>query len=99
MRVPRLMAVAVGWLGLTAAVAAAGPGSGVPGSVAAHPAATGPAGLSAAALTDVAVQPGVRHVGLAQASPPTTADRETASKDAYSEPTQIQHAYNMHLLY
>src|SRR6266851_1745132 len=102
MRAPRLMAVAVGWFGLTAAVAAAGPGSGGPGSVAARPAARGPAGFSASALTamaDVAVRPGVRHVGRVQASPPTTADCEKAYKVACYEPAQIQQAYHLPALY
>jgi subtilase family serine protease len=102
MRVPRLMAVAAGVCGLTAAVAAAGPGSGGPGSVAARPAATGPAGFSASVLTalaDVAVRPGVRHVGRAQASPPTTADCEKAYKVACYQPAQIQQAYHLSTLY
>ena len=86
MRVPRLMAIAVGWLGLTVAVAAAAPASGVWSSVAARPAAAGPAGSSGASLADVAVQPGVQHVGRAQASPPTTADCEKAYKVGCYQP-------------
>src|SRR5271165_936994 len=80
-RVPRLMAVAVGVCGLIAAVVAAGPGSGDRGSVAARPAAAGPAASSVSALANVAVQPGVQHAGRVQASP-TTADCEKAYKIA-----------------
>ena len=99
MRVPRLMAIAVGWLGLTVAVAAAAPASGVWSSVAARPAAAGPAGSSGAALADVAVQPGVQHVGRAQASPPTTADCEKAYKVACYQPAQIRRAYGLPAVY
>jgi len=99
MRAPRLMALAVGLLGLTAAAAAAGPGSGVGGSVAALPAAAGPAASSVSALADVAVQPGVQHSGRVQASPPTTADCEKAYKVACYEPAQIQQAYHLPAVY
>lgn len=99
MRVPRLAAVAAGWLGLTVALAAAAPGPGIPGSVAARPAAAGPAGSSVSALADVAVRPGVQHVGRVQASPPTTADCEKSYKVACYEPSQIQQAYNLPSLY
>jgi subtilase family serine protease len=99
MRVPRLMAIAVGWLGLTVAVAAAAPASGVWSSVAARPAAAGPAGSSGASLADVAVQPGVQHVGRAQASPPTTADCEKAYKVACYQPAQIRRAYGLPAVY
>ena len=99
MRVPRLMAMAVGLFGLTAAVAAAAPGSGVWSSVAARPAAAGPAASSVSALADVAVQPGVQHVGRVQASPPTTADCEKAYKVACYQPAQIQQAYDLPAVY
>ncbi len=100
----RGVAVAIGWFGLTAALAAAAPGPGIPGSVAARPAAAGPAGSSDSAssvwaLADVAVRPGVRHMGRAQASPPTTADCEKAYKVACYVPAQIQQAYNLPALY
>jgi subtilase family serine protease len=99
MRVPRLMAMAVGLLGLTAAASAAGPAWGVGSSVAALPAAAGPAASSVSALADVAVQPGVQHAGRVQASPPTTADCEKAYKVACYEPAQIQQAYNLPAVY
>jgi subtilase family serine protease len=98
MRVPRLMAVAVGFCGLAAAIAAA-PGSVVPESVAARPAATGPAGSSGSALAEVAVRPGVQHVGRVQANPPTSADCEKAYKVACYQPAQIQQAYNLPAVY
>ncbi len=107
MRIPRLLAVAAGVCGLAAGVAAA------PGSVAVsfpgRPAATGPAGLSVSGLSfsglsfsglaDVAVRPGVRHVGRAQASPPTTADCEKAYKVACYSPAQIRQAYHLPAVY
>jgi subtilase family serine protease len=99
MRIPRLLAVAIGVGGLTAAVAAAGPGSGDWGSVAARPAAAGPATSSVSALADVAVHPGVQHVGRAQASPPTTADCEKSYKVACYQPAQIQQAYGLPAVY
>ncbi len=99
MRIPRLMAMAVGLFGLTAAVAAAAPGSGVGSSVAARPAAAGPAASSVSALADVAVQPGVQHVGRVQASPPTTADCEKLYKVACYEPAQIRQAYHLPAVY
>ena len=99
MRVPRLMAVAVGLCGLTAAVAVAAPGPGVTSTGAARPAAAGSAASSVSALADVAVQPGVQHVGHAQTSPPTTADCEKAYKIACFEPAQIQQAYHLPAVY
>ena len=99
MRVPRLVAVAVGLCGLTAAVAVAAPGSGVMSTAAARPAAAGSAASSVSALADVAVQPGVQHVGHAQTSPPTTADCEKAYKIACFEPAQIQQAYHLPAVY
>ena len=98
MRVPRLMAVAIGVFGLTAA-AAAGPGSGDGSSVAARPAAAGPAASSASALSDVAVQPGAQQAGRVQASPPTTASCEEAYKLACYQPAQIQQAYGLPAVY
>src|SRR5271165_6307507 len=94
MRIPRLMAVAIGVFGLTAA-AAAGPGSGDWSSVAARPAAAGPAASSASALADVAVQPGAQQAGRVQASPPTTASCEEAYNVACYQPAQIQQAYGL----
>ena len=99
MRIPRLMAITVGCFGLTAAVVAAGAGSGVGSSVAALPAAAGPAASSVSALADVAVQPGVQHVGRVQASPPTTADCEKAYKVACYQPAQIRQAYDLPAVY
>ena len=105
MRVPRLIAAAVGACGLTAAavVAAAGPGSGISSSVAARPAATGSVsgapGSSGSALADVSVSPGVIHVGRAHSGPPTTADCEKSYKVACYQPAQIQQAYNLPAVY
>ena len=99
MRIPRLVAIAVGVCGLTAAAAIAGPGTGHWGSVAALPAATGPATSSVSALADVAVQPGVQHVGRVQASPPTTADCEKSYKVACFQPAQIRQAYSLPAVY
>jgi len=98
MRVPKLIAAALGLAALAAAVAAA-PGSGVRSSVAARPAASGPAASSASALADVAVRPGVQHVGRVQAGPPTTAYCEKAYKVACYQPAQIRQAYNLPRLY
>jgi len=110
MRLPRLLAVAVGVCGLAAGVAAPpGPAAvSIPG----RPAATGPAGSPAAlflpgralalpgqAWAGVAVRPGVRHVGRAQASPPTTADCEKAYKVACYGPGQIRQAYHLPAVY
>jgi len=91
------MAIGVG--GLTAAVAAAGPGSGDWGSVAARPAAAGPATSSVSALADVTVHPGVQQAGRVQASPPTTAFCEKAYKVACYQPAQIQQAYGLPSVY
>jgi subtilase family serine protease len=108
MRVPGLVAVAFGWLGLTVALAAA-PGPGLEASVAARPAATGPAGSSVSAnsatansvsaLADVAVRPGVQQAGRVQANPPTTADCEKAYKVVCYQPAQIRQAYDLTPLY
>ena len=98
MRVPGLVAVA---FGLAVALAAAAPGPGIPGSVAARPAATGPAGssVSVGALADVAVRPGVQQAGRVQANPPTTADCEKAYKVVCYQPAQIRQAYDLAPLY
>jgi subtilase family serine protease len=98
MRVRRRLAVAVGLLWLTAAVAA-GSAMTVSGSVAARPAASGPARSQASALADVAVRPGVQRAGRAQANPPTTADCEKAYKVACYQPSQIQQAYQLPAVY
>jgi subtilase family serine protease len=97
MRIPRLAPIAAGFA-LTAAVAAAAPGTHFSSSVAARPAATGPA-WSVSSLADVAVRPGVQHVGHVQASPPTTAYCEKAYKVACYAPGQIQQAYHLPQLY
>jgi subtilase family serine protease len=97
-RVSRLLAVAIGVLGLTAA-AAAGPGSGDWSSVAARPGAAGPAASSASALAHVTVQSGVQQAGRVQASPPTTASCEKAYKVACYQPAQIQQAYGLPAVY
>jgi len=99
MRIPRLVAMAIGVCGLAVAAAAAGPGSGDWSPVAAHPAAAGPAASSASALADVAVQPGVQRAGRVQASPPTTASCEKAYKVACYQPAQIQQAYGLPAVY
>jgi subtilase family serine protease len=95
MRVPRLVVVALGACGLTAAaVAAVGPAPGVSGSVSAGSLSPG---LSA--LATVTVQPGVIRLGHAQSGPPTTADCEKAYKVACYEPGQIQQAYHLPAVY
>ena len=94
---PGRIAAAVAACGVATALAsAAGLGAGWPGSVAARPAASGPA---SSALAGVAIQPGIRHVGNAQAIPPTTAECQKAYKVACFEPGQIQQAYNLPSLY
>jgi subtilase family serine protease len=103
MHVPRLIVLAVGACGLTAAaVAAVGPapglvlaGSGSAGSVSSG-ASVSP-GLSA--LATVTVQPGVIRLGHAQSGPPTTADCEKAYKVACYKPGQIQQAYHLPAVY
>jgi subtilase family serine protease len=97
MRIPRLAPTAAGFV--LAVVAAAVPGTLISSSVAARPAATGPAGSSVSYLADVAVRPGVQHVGRVQASPPTTADCEQLYKVACYVPGQIQRAYHLPALY
>jgi subtilase family serine protease len=89
MRIPRLVAVAAG---ITAVVAAAASGSGKlnSGAVGQYPGAS---------LTDVAVRPGVQHIGHAQLSPPTTASCRKDYKVACYQPAQIQQAYHLPELY
>ena len=95
MRVPRLLAAAVGACGLTAAaMAAVGP---APGLALAGSGGSGSPGLSA--LAAVTVQPGVIRIGHAQSGPPTTADCEKAYKVACYEPGQIQQAYHLPAVY
>jgi subtilase family serine protease len=101
-RVPRLMVIAMGTCGLTAAaVVVAGSGPAFSSSVAARPAAGGSvsAGASGSALADVSVSPGVIHLGRVQSGPPTTADCEKSYKVACYEPAQIQQAYNLPAVY
>src|SRR5690348_15438476 len=88
MRIPRLVAVAAGITAVVAA-AASGPGwnSGAAGAV------------RGAGLADVAVRPGVQHVGRAQLSPPTTASCRKDYKVACYQPAQIQQAYHLPALY
>jgi subtilase family serine protease len=94
---PRRILAAIGACGAATVLGSmAGLGTGWPGSVAARPAASGPA---SSALAKVAIQPGVRHVGNAQAIPPTTADCKKAYKVACFEPGQIQQAYSLPQLY
>ena len=86
MRIPRLVAVAAG---ITAVVAAAASGSGW----------NSRAQYAGAGLADVAIRPGVQHVGRVQASPPTTASCLKAYKVACYQPAQIQQAYHLPELY
>jgi len=91
-----LLAVMIGVCGLAAAglpaamVSAVSPVSSGP---------SGPSGSSGMALADVTVQPGVVHVGRAQAGPPATADCEKAYKVACYVPAQIRQAYDLAPLY
>jgi subtilase family serine protease len=54
---------------------------------------------SAAPQAAVIVHPDVQHVGRTSKQPPTTADCEAAFGVACYEPTQIQQAYNLPVLY
>jgi len=88
MRIPRLVAVAAGITAVVAAVASgSGWNSGASGAV------------KGAGLADVAVRPGVQHVGHAQLSPPTTASCRKDYKVACYQPAQIQQAYHLPALY
>jgi subtilase family serine protease len=95
MQLTRLVTVALGVCGLSAALvtAGSGPGSAPSGSVAAGPAATG------TALAGVIVQPGVIRIGRAQASPPSTVGCEKAYKVACYQSAQIRRAYDLSPLY
>ena len=86
MRISRLLAVTAG----IAAVAAAAAGSGVGHSGAQY---------AGAGIADVAVRPGVQHVGRVQQSPPTTASCHADYKVACYQPGQIQQAYQLPALY
>ena len=100
MRVPRLLVVAVGACGLTAAaVAAVGP---APGSVSARSVLAGSAGSGSpglSALASVTASPGVIRIGHAQSGPPSTADCEKSYKVACYEPGQIEQAYHLPAVY
>jgi subtilase family serine protease len=88
MRTPRLVAVATAITAVVAAVASgSGWNSGASGAV------------KGAGLADVAVRPGVQHVGHAQLSPPTTASCRKDYKVACYQPAQIQQAYHLPALY
>jgi subtilase family serine protease len=89
MRIPRLVAVAAG---ITAIVAATASGS----SGAVQRSGSVPGGAS---LADVAVRPGLQHVGHVQPSPPTTASCRRDYKVACYQPAQIQQAYHLPGLY
>jgi subtilase family serine protease len=101
MRISRLLAVTAG----IAAVAAAAAGSGVghSGAVSSSAQSSGAqssgAQYAGAGIADVAVQPGVRHVGRVQQSPPTTASCRRDYKVACYQPGQIQQAYHLPALY
>jgi subtilase family serine protease len=92
MRISRLVAAMAG----IAAVAAAGSGSGVGNSGAQYRSGAQYAG---AGIADVAVRPGVQHVGRVQQSPPTTASCHADYKVACYQPGQIQQAYHLPALY
>jgi subtilase family serine protease len=94
MRIPRLVAVAAG---ITAIVAATASGS--PGAVQRSGAMPVNAMLAGTGLADVAVRPGIQHVGHVQASPPTTASCRKDYKVACYQPAQIQQAYQLPALY
>ncbi len=94
MRFIRMVGAAAIACGLSAAaVTTAGPAHSA--SVAETPAGS----PDASALAGVTVQPGVIHVGRAQASPPTTAGCEKSYKVACYEPAQIRRAYSLPQLY
>ena len=100
MRVPRLIVLAVGACGLTAAaVAAVGPAPGSSGSVSAGSVSAGSVSPGLSALATVTASPGVIRIGHAQSGPPTTADCEKAYKVACYKPGQIQQAYHLPAVY
>ena len=96
MRVLRLATIAIGGLGLAAAMASTSPPASGPVR---SPVSVSSVSASGRALADVAVRPGVQHAGRVQASPPTTADCEKAYKVACYQPAQIQRAYGLPSLY
>jgi len=96
MRVPRLATIAIGGLGLAAAMASTSPPASGPVR---SPVSVSSVSASGRALADVAVRPGVQQAGRVQASPPTTADCEKAYKVACYQPAQIQRAYDLPSLY
>jgi subtilase family serine protease len=97
MRVLRSITVAAAACGLAATALT----SAIPTTAAVRPTATvrQTAVRQTAALADVAVRPGVMHVGRTQASPLTTADCEKLYKVACYGPQQIQQAYDLPALY
>src|SRR5689334_22626864 len=97
MRIPRLVAVAAGITAVVAAVAS-GSGNWNSGTGAIQSGRSG-AVSGGAGLADVAVRPGVQHVGRAQLSPPTTASCRKDYKVACYQPAQIQQAYHLPELY
>jgi subtilase family serine protease len=100
MRVPKLIVVAVGACGITAAVAAAAvPAPVLAGSGPFSPLGSVSAAAGVSALASVTVQPGVIHLGRAKSAAPTTADCEQEYKVACYEPGQIQQAYNLPAVY
>jgi subtilase family serine protease len=88
MRVARLAAAAIGVFGLVAA--------GAPVTVTGR---LGSAPASPPALAGVVVQPGVIHVGRAQADPLTTADCQKLYQVACYGPAQVRQAYDLPALY
>ncbi|MGH3204744.1 MAG: S53 family peptidase [Streptosporangiaceae bacterium] len=65
------------------------------------PAGAGPAAAAgaAAAQATVLIHPDVQHVGRASRQPPTTAACEAQFQVACYEPTQVQQAYNLPMLF
>jgi subtilase family serine protease len=63
------------------------------------PAAAGAASSPAAAPATVLIHPDTQQVGHASKQPPTTADCEAHFQVACYEPTQIQQAYNLPVLF
>ena len=83
-------------MGLGALVAAGGLAT---PSIGAAPAKTAPAKTAPAQQATVLIHPDVVHEGHALKQPPTTADCEAAFQVACYEPSQVQRAYNLPLLY
>src|SRR5579863_798927 len=63
------------------------------------PAVAGAASSPAAAPATVLIHPDTQQVGHASKQPPTTADCEARFQVACYEPTQIQQAYNLPVLF